>query len=402
MCPHGYYTLMRESKDPRYLRLRMVQCARRLGIKPTSKLFGCSPNTVRKWVRRFQGTLASLSEDSKAPLRHPRSLSPQAHLEILRAKRKLPTWSVRRLKRDMKLPYSVASIIKVLKGHGLLRKYRRRKHQVKRCLREIKRNWALWQQITADTKDLTDLPEYQLQARCLALPQYQYTAREVSTGGLFLGFADELSLTYAELFAERIQGHLAANGVDMETVTWQTDNGTEFVGSWQAIDKSAFTLTVERFKSVHRTIPPGAHRFQADVETVHAIMEMEFYIERFRSRADFLSKACTYQLFFNYARTNSGKENKTPFELVLEKDLTASLDILNLPPVFLEDLLQQRIVSAKRVHDVGVHPFFSEKSPISQPAPRAQAMPQLPAPRRQSPPTPRAPSRAVRSRRRPT
>ena len=75
MCPHGYYNLMRESKDPTYLRLRMVQQARRIGIKPTAALFGCSPNTVRKWVRRFDRTLASLQERSRAPVHRPRRLS---------------------------------------------------------------------------------------------------------------------------------------------------------------------------------------------------------------------------------------------------------------------------------------------------------------------------------------
>lgn len=356
MCPHGYYQLMRESKDPRYLRLRMTQQAKRLGVKPAARLFACSPNTVRKWMARFDGSLQSLSERSRAPHRHPNTLSPDAQLQIVKAKRKLPSWGVARLKRDMSLPHSTKTIRRVLKQRGLLRRYRRKKHQVKRCLREIKRNWALWQQITADTKDLVDLPEYQAQARRLGLPRHQYTAREVSTGALFLGFSDELSLTYAELFARRIQQHLARHGVQMARVTWQTDNGVEFIGSWQAVEKSAFTRTIESAKSTHRTIPPGAHRFQSDVETVHSLVETEFYIERFNSRADFLSKAATYQNFFNYARPNSGKENKCPFDLVNQKHLNPPLDLLYLPPVFLEDLLKQRISSITKVHDVGVHP----------------------------------------------
>jgi hypothetical protein len=55
----------------------------------------------------------------------------------------------------MDLPYSAKAISRVLRERGL----RRKKHEVKRCLREIKRNWRLWQQITADTKDLCDIPE---------------------------------------------------------------------------------------------------------------------------------------------------------------------------------------------------------------------------------------------------
>jgi hypothetical protein len=34
------------------------------------------------------------------------------------------------------------------------------------------------------------------------LPKVQYTARDVTSGLIFLGFADEKSLTYATLFEE--------------------------------------------------------------------------------------------------------------------------------------------------------------------------------------------------------
>jgi transposase len=355
MCHTGYYTLMRESKDSRYLRLRLVQQARRLGVKAAARLFACTPNTVRKWLARFDGTLASLADQSRAPHRRPNKLSPEAEAEILRAKRRLPVWGVRRLKRDLQLPYSAKAIRRVLKQHGLLRRWRRKKHQTKRCLREVKKQWALWQQLDADTKDLKDLPEYWLQAKRLALPTHQYTARDVSSGVLFLGYAQELSLTYAELFARRIVEHLQAHGVELPQVTVQSDNGSEFIGSWQAKEPSAFTVTLEEAGVRHRTIPPGAHRFQADVETVHGLMESEFYLERFRSRRDFLEKAATYQHFFNYVRPNSGKENKAPWDLVREKLPHAKPNLLYLPPVFLEDLLDQHLYRSG-VHDVGVHP----------------------------------------------
>jgi len=356
MCPHGYYTLMRESKDPRYLRLRMVQQARRIGVKQTATLFGCSPNTVRKWMERFDGTLSSLQDRSRAPAHRPRKLSTEAEDEIVQAKRRLPTWGARRLKRDMNLPYSVKAISRVVKERGLMRRWRRKKHEVKRCLRQIKAQWPLWHQITADTKDLSDLPEYWVQRRSKDLPAFQYTSREVSSGALFLAYAEELSVTYAQLFAQRIAKHLERCGVRMRRVTWQTDNGSEFVGSWQAVENSAFTSTLESYGCTHRTIPPGQHRFQADVETVHSLMETEFYLERFKDRPDFIQKASTYQNFFNFVRPNSGKENKSPWQLVQEKHSTAQPVMLYLPPVFLEDLLQEQINPSIGVHHVWDHP----------------------------------------------
>ena len=86
--------------------------------------------------------------------------------------------------------------------------------------------------------------------------------------------------------------------VNLSKVTIQTDNGSEFIGSWQAVGKGAFTRTVKSAGAIHKTIPPGVHTWQTDVETVHGLMETEFYIERFRSRKNLLEKALTYQKLF--------------------------------------------------------------------------------------------------------
>jgi len=62
------------------------------------------------------------------------------------------------------------------------------------------------------------------------------------------------------------------------------------------------------------TIPPGAHTWQADVETAHRLIEDEFYeVEKFTSKTDFLKKLTTYTLWFNVDRKNSYKENQTPW-----------------------------------------------------------------------------------------
>ena len=347
MCPYQYYTIMRETKDARLLRLKIVQYAQRHGVKPAARALGTTPKTIRKWLGRFDGTLASLQARSRRPHRSPNKLSAAAEAKIVRLKKRLPRWSARRLKRDFDLPYSPKAIRRVCRDHGLNRKYRRRKHQTKRCLREVKKAWRLFQQIEADTKDLNDIPEYWDQMQTHGLPRHQYTARDVTTGLLFLGYANTLSLTYADLFADRIIGHLQRCGVDLSQTTWQTDNGSEFIGSWQAKKDSAFTRTIQRVGGqVHRTIPPGQHRYQADVETVHSLMETEFYeIEPFAGRRPFLEKATTYQLYFNLARRNGGKENKTPWQLLLEKNPRAGPRLPLLPPVYLDELFHQRLHS---------------------------------------------------------
>lgn len=347
MCPYPYYTVMREVTAPKHLRLRMVLYAKSHGIKPAARAFATTVKTVRKWLRRFDGTVGSLEAASHRPHRQPRKLSAASERRIVALKKKVPRWAAKRLKDQFELPYSVKAIRRVCRDHGLTRKYRRRKHQTKRLLREVKKRWALFQQSDIDTKDLCDIPEYWEQMQDRALPRYQWTFREVTSGLLFLSFANELSLTYSDLFARRIISHLQACGIDLSKATWQSDNGSEFVGSWQAKEDSAFTKLIESVPGQkHRTIPPGAHRFQADVETVHNLMEGEFYeIEYFRGRQAFLYKATSYQAFFNLARKNSAKENKTPWELILEKNPKADPRLPLFQPVFLDELYYQSLHS---------------------------------------------------------
>jgi hypothetical protein len=94
----------------------------------------------------------------------------------------------------------------------------------------------------------------------------------------------------------------------------------------------------------HTTCPIRAHTWQADVETVHRLIEDELYeVEQFSSRAEFLQKARAYNLWFNVARRNSGKENRTPWEIIHEKESKVSAAICALPTVFLDELFMKKL-----------------------------------------------------------
>jgi transposase-like protein len=55
MIAARYFDLVCEMKDNAYIhRLRLVECAKDRGIKPTARLFATTVPTVRKWLRRFQ------------------------------------------------------------------------------------------------------------------------------------------------------------------------------------------------------------------------------------------------------------------------------------------------------------------------------------------------------------
>lgn len=57
----------------------------------------------------------------------------------------------------------------------------------------------------------------------------------------------------------------------MTQLTFQTDNGSEFVGCFrQDRTRDGFEKEVAAFHSRHRGIPPGQWSFNSDVETIHA------------------------------------------------------------------------------------------------------------------------------------
>ena len=331
-----YFDLIREMRSAYNHRLRLVESARQRGIKPTARLFATSPFTVRKWLRRFaQDGPSGLREHSRAPHRQPRRTPAAIEQQVLALRRQLPTFGARRLIREFDLPLSHRALERIWRAYGLMKK-RRRKYQRKQDLAHIKAQWALFQQISADTKDLDDIPHYWPQAQRLGLPVIQYTAREVRSGLLFWSFASRRSAAASAVFASRIQQHLERYGVSLRDLVWQTDNGSEFLGG-HAEDGKPTGFPAALRSSQHVRIPPAAHTYQSDVETVHRLEEDEFFdLESFQSRGEFLAKTHTYQLYFNLARPNSHKENLTPWQIIERLAPRSPLELCLLPPVFLD------------------------------------------------------------------
>jgi len=325
--PARYFDLVRDMKHPYNHRLRLVESAKHRGIKATARLFATTVPTVRKWLRRFQQHGPSgLTEQSRARLHQPQKTPPALEAQLLELRNILPTFGARRLQREFDLPVGHSAMERIWREHGLMKK-RRRKYQRKQDLAHIKAQWALFQQISADTKDLDDIPHYWPQAQALGLPAIQYTARDVRSGLLFWSFAEKRSASASAVFASRIQQHLERFGVSLRDLVWQTDNGGEFKGDFPAALGD----------SQHVRIPPAAHTFQSDVETVHRLEEDEFFdLESFSSRGEFLAKVHTYQLYFNLARTNSHKDNLSPWQIIERLAPRLPLELCLLPPVFLD------------------------------------------------------------------
>ncbi len=345
MCPYQYYHVMRHSKDKKVWRYHMVQQCFKNGVKPTAQEFHTSPQVVRKWRERFkQKGYYGLSDRSHRPHHSPLATPQDVKDHIISLKaiyKRVGAVQVRGLENLSQAPKTIR---KIWKQAGIPSRKRPKKHVTKNNLRQLKKQFKLFEHIMEDTKYLLDIPEYWIQAKTINLPKFQYTFREVSCGILFLGFANSCSLTHSQLFALYINHFLKKFDALPKTSWRQTDNGSEYIGSWNAKHPSAYTRTVESLPGqTHGTIFPGAHRMQSDVETIHNLIEAEFFeIEQFQTRQDFFDKATSYQLFFNLKRPNSYKEHKTPSQLALEKKPHLNQQLFLVPPVDLDKLLRMK------------------------------------------------------------
>jgi len=345
MCPYPYYQVMRQSKDKKFWRYQMVQHCLKHGVKPTARAFHTSKLTVRKWRDRFlTEDYAGLDDRSRRPHNSPLETPQEVKDHIVHLKSIYKNLGAEQIRDIRNLPQAPKIIRKIWKEAGIPSRKRRKKHVTKNNLRELKKKFQLFQQSMEDTKDLMDIPEYWIQTRFINLPTFQYTFREVSCGILFMGFANELSLTHSQLFALYINHFLKKYNALPDSSCRQTDNGSEYIGAWNAKNPSAYTQTIESLPGqFHNTIFPGAHRMQSDVETIHNLIETEFFeIETFSSRKDFFEKMTSYQLFFNLKRPNSYKEHKTPIQLALEKRPDLNQNLFLVPPVDLDKFLREK------------------------------------------------------------
>src|SRR6266702_3826096 len=87
-----YFDLVREMKDAYNHRLRLVESAKKRGIKPTARLFATTVPTVRKWLRRFeQRGPSGLVEQSRTRHHQPHNTPPNVDAQVLEHRKPYPS-----------------------------------------------------------------------------------------------------------------------------------------------------------------------------------------------------------------------------------------------------------------------------------------------------------------------
>jgi len=336
MFCYQYYEVTKNMQpfDNTKIRFEMVKHAKKESITEAARIFNASRPTVYKWIKRYDKYgIGGLYNNSRAPHRV-HNKTPKHIEDIVVAKRnETGKMSTKTLVRDFGVPVSHETARRILHDRKddldegkKLKSKKKKKKDTRKEMAEIKQKWDAFEQVDIDVKHLNDIPFYYPFMKSLGLPKYQYSARCVSSGVYFTAYSESISIAHSCIFGRLLCEFLKKNGINLRKVRFQYDNGSEFIGAIYAKNYSKFEKLLMSYGADINRIPIGQWSWNADVETVHAIIEREFFdIEVFNSREHFFRKINNYMFFFNTMRKNSNKKDKTPLDILIEKDKNPEL-----------------------------------------------------------------------------
>jgi hypothetical protein len=277
-----YKDFLKDCGEP--LEVRKAMVSRYCELKSISKVayeFNTTRRTVRKWVSRFTGSVSSLRNISSSPKKPNLQIKDSTRDLIIQFRKDRPSLgycylvSYLNVNGCSEIP-SATTVYAIWRKNRLLKRHYKKSEKKKDC-RAIKQKYRAFEKIQVDVKELRDIPNYLEQSLDIkakknlakpGLPMYQYTARDIKTGALFISLAHEHTRHNSSIFVDMLLTHLKRFNVIPRVI--QTDNGTEFVNTRNALDVTLFTKVVQRNGiTIHKTIPPGAKTWQSDVKTSH-------------------------------------------------------------------------------------------------------------------------------------
>ena len=159
----AYKTFLKDSKEPVQIRLAMVKRYKETGsITQVAREFQTTRKTVKKWVDRFDGTISSLKNHSRAPKQPFRQIKERTEKLLVEFKQKYKKLGYAYIHNYLieakcdEIP-SKKTVYGIWRKHKLLSKYLT-KREKKKNLQEIKAKYKAFEKIQIDVKELRDIP----------------------------------------------------------------------------------------------------------------------------------------------------------------------------------------------------------------------------------------------------
>ena len=283
------------TQDMKY-RQSLMNYAQKHGVSKASRKYNKSRSYIYFWLKRYDGSMESLTCQSRRPHSHPNQHT-EAELELLRnMRRRNPDLGMIELWHRMKKRgYSrcPSSLFRIMRKHGMFPKPKPKKKYTPKPYEQMQ---YAGQRVQLDVKVVP--------RRCIANPElrlYQYTAIDEYSRLRYLGAYEEQSTYSSSDFLKKMVEWFSRRNIQVECV--QTDNGIEFTNRFTSTKRNTQTL-FEHTASIlgirHKLIKPYTPRHNGKVERSHREDQKNFYkTHRFYSLADFGVQLAAHQSRMN-------------------------------------------------------------------------------------------------------
>lgn len=257
-------------------RQRILAHAEKKGVTDAANRYGCSRKTVYKWKKRYDGTVESLKDQSRAPHHMPRKQTQEELTQVLKY--------AKRYACDLLLGYEKARANGYSRSYGCFKRtvYKTIRPEKKRRRRKNKPYQRAEYPGEKIQMDVKFVPSY-----CIANGEkyYQFTAKDECTRWTYREMYSEHSSVSAKDFLEKL-----VKNAPFPIRMVQTDNGAEFTNAL-LVTKSTHKNDI--IKQLKPTLMPHYFRhnyatmlFEADVEPLIAMKML--------SRTDYQTTANIY------------------------------------------------------------------------------------------------------------
>lgn len=249
-----------------YNRQRILAHAEKKGVTDAANRYGCSRKTVYKWRKRYDGTVESLKDQSRAPHHMPRKQTQEELRQVLRY--------AKRYAGDLLLGYERACANGYSRSYGCFKRtvYKTIRPEKKRRRRKNKPYQRAGYPGEKIQMDVKFVPSY-----CVANGEkyYQFTAKDECTRWTYREMYSEHSSVSAKDFLEKL-----VKNAPFPIRMVQTDNGAEFTNALLVTKSTHKTLFEEALNDMgiaYHRIRVATPRHNGKVERQHRTDELRFY-----------------------------------------------------------------------------------------------------------------------------
>lgn len=253
-----------------------MKYARTHGVSRASRRYNKSRSYIYFWLRRYDGTTASLGCRSRKPHHHP-NRHKEEELKLIRdmrrANKNLGLMEFWFKLRDRGYQRHYVSLYRVLMREGLLPA--RKPKKAKYIPQPYEQMTYPGQRIQIDVKHVPRSCQVASGDR----KYYQYTAIDEYSRLRYLEAFEEANTYSSQIFAQQVLHWFRQRGIQVECI--QTDNGFEFTKrlgrSKNERDLTLFEQFLQSQGVQHKTIRPYTPRHNGKVERSHREDQKRFY-----------------------------------------------------------------------------------------------------------------------------